>query len=266
MTYFSQIEAESIADALGDTALGLSGSEIGHLLITLGIPDPNPEITKRKRLLNAFAADQNNRGNRKGILEFIRTAMAPGRWLRDRDRYEPLRANLNQALALMGLEVDATGDLHKAEAVTTIRDAEQRAQQLRTDLKCRDVHPDVLAFCKAELLEENYFHAVLEAVKSIADKLRARTGLLDDGAELVNRALGGDKPMLAINRRQTKSEYDEQRGFVNLIIGTFGMFRNPTAHTARINWKMAQKDAEDLLSLVSLVHRRLDDAVMPPRT
>lgn len=80
-------------------------------------------------------------------------------------------------------------------------------------------------------------------MKSIGDKVRARTGLLEDGADLMNRALAGDTPMLAINPRQTKSERDEQRGFVNLIIGTFGMFRNPTAHEARIKWMMSREDA-----------------------
>lgn len=102
-------------------------------------------------------------------------------------------------------------------------------------------------------------------MKSVGDKLRTRTGLTDDGATLVNRALGGDAPMLAINARRTRSEQDEQRGFANLVIGTFGMFRNPTAHEARIRWEMSLEDAEDLLSLVSLIHRRLDAAVMPPR-
>lgn len=71
--------------------------------------------------------------------------------------------------------------------------------------------------------------------------------------------------MLAINRRSTKSERDEQSGFCNLLKGLFGMFRNPTAHEARINWQMAEADAEDLMSLVSLIHPRLDAAVMPPR-
>jgi uncharacterized protein (TIGR02391 family) len=123
----------------------------------------------------------------------------------------------------------------------------------------------VLRFCRQELLADNYFHAVLEAVKSVADKLRARTGLTDDGAALVDRALTGDPPMLAINPLKTESEKNEQRGFANLLRGTFGMFRNTTAHEARINWPMTKEDAEDLFSLVSLIHRRLDAAHMPRR-
>nr|WP_298690164.1 TIGR02391 family protein [uncultured Dongia sp.] len=265
MATFNQIEVESIADALGDTEIGLTGTEIGHLLHTLSMTDPDPGITKRKRLHNALAADQNKRGNRRGILEFIRRAMAPGRWLNKQVEFERLRERLNQALSLIGLEVEESGSVATADAARTITDAHKRASNLKANLILREIHPDVLVFCKAELLNDNYFHAVLEAVKSVGDKLRSRTGLQDDGVALVNRALSGDFPMLAINPRVTKSEQDEQKGFANLIVGIFGMFRNPTAHEAKIKWSMNKEDAEDLLSLVSLVHRRLDAATMPSR-
>jgi len=102
-------------------------------------------------------------------------------------------------------------------------------------------------------------------VKSVAAKMRERTGLNDDGAPLVDRVLAGDPPLLAINQRSSISEKSEQSGFANLVRGTFGMFRNPTAHEARIHWDMTKNDAEDLLSIVSLIHRRLDKAYMPPR-
>jgi uncharacterized protein (TIGR02391 family) len=70
--------------------------------------------------------------------------------------------------------------------------------------------------------------------------------------------------MLAINALKTESEKSEQKGFSNQLRGTFGMFRNTTAHEAQINWPMTKEDAEDLFSLVSLIHR-LDTAQMPPR-
>jgi hypothetical protein len=38
------------------------------------------------------------------------------------------------------------------------------------------------------------------------------------------------------------------------------MFRNPTAHEARISLGYEQEDAEDLLSLASVIHRRLDES------
>ena len=97
------------------------------------------------------------------------------------------------------------------------------------------------------------------------DKLRSRSGLTDDGVTLVDRVLGGSPPLLAINPQASASELSEQRGFAHLVRGTFAMFRNPTAHEARIHWIMTKEDAEDLLTVVSLIHRRLDKAHMPAR-
>jgi uncharacterized protein (TIGR02391 family) len=105
----------------------------------------------------------------------------------------------------------------------------------------------------------------LEATKSVAAKLRDKTGLTDDGGALVDRALGGNPPMLAINSLVDESQISEQRGFANLVKGMFGMFRNTTAHAPKQLWNMSKSDAEDLLTLASLIHRRLDTAVMPAR-
>ncbi len=264
MTEFTQGQLEAIAGALGDTGAGLTGTEIQYLLVSSRMTDPGPN-TKRIRIYNAFVESQNAKGNRTNILAFIRLAMDPVRYSREPQRYEPMRALLNGALAFSGLVVDETGKLVKSETARTLSEAQRRARELRVDLEGRGVHPDVLEFCRSELLADNYFHAVLEAVKSVADKLRIRTGLTDDGAALVDRVLGGNPPLLAINPCASVSERSEQKGFANLVRGTFGMFRNPTAHEPRIHWTMTKADAEDLLTVVSLIHRRLDKAHMPPR-
>jgi uncharacterized protein (TIGR02391 family) len=264
MKLFTQDQLEAIAGALGDTTYGLTNPEIGLLIESAKMVDPG-QMTKRYRIYNAFVDSQNSKRNRTHVLQFIRLAMSPARYSREPNRFEPMRAGLNQALAFAGLAVDEAGVLGTAERVTTLPEAQRRARDLRADLEQRRVHPDVLTFCRAELLADNYFHAVQEAVKSVADKIRLKTGLSDDGAPLVDRALSGDPPMLAINPRQTISEKSEQSGFANLVRGTFGMFRNPTAHEARIHWTMSKDDAEDLMTIVSLIHRRLDASHMPPR-
>lgn len=259
---FSQSELEAIAAALADTSEGLTGSEIGHILATLQMADPTPTMTKWKRLHNAFVERQNHSHNRRAILQFIREAMRPARYAKQLDRFEPLRSNLNRALAFSGLAVNAAGELSAVSQAQTLPEAVQRANELRVDLTRRGVHADVLRFCRAELVVDNYFHAVLEATKSIADKLRTRTGLTEDGAKLVDATLCGSSPRVAINSLTTDSYRSEQSGFANLVKGTFGMFRNPTAHEARILWAMSKEDAEDLLSLASFIHRRLDAATV----
>ncbi len=255
---FDQSEIKAVSKALGNTSEGLTGSEIAHLLQQARIPDVSPGATKWIRLHDAFCNKQNIARNRTNIIEFIRQAMKPANYIDCIVRYETLRANLNTALAFSGLEIIDTGELKSCDKISTLTEAELREGQLKLSLKERDIHPDVLKFCCAELLQKNYFHAVLEAVKSIFDKLRQLSGFTDDGHELANKCFGGENPKLRINALKTKSEKMEQNGFNELIKGIYSMFRNPISHEAKINWDVSQRDAEDLLTMVSLVHRRID--------
>lgn len=119
------------------------------------------------------------------------------------------------------------------------------------------------------MLQENYFHAVLEATKSVAEKIRSKTGLSGDSVGLVDEAFTLGKPgmpFLAFNSLRTDSEQSEQRGLLALMKGMFCTFRNPAAHTPKVSWNMTEQDALDLLTMASFLHRRLDDAVRTPRT
>ena len=62
-----------------------------------------------------------------------------------------------------------------------------------------------MCFCRAELVQQNYFHAVLEAAKSIAEKLRDISGLDGDGAVLVDGACSlSSGPIVAFNTLSTE--------------------------------------------------------------
>ena len=257
---FSAGQLERLAQALGKTDGGLTGTEIGHTLQMARIPDIDPQNTKWKRLYNALVQCQNRSQKGVCVLNFIHHALEPARYVGKRGLFERRREEINNVLAFKGLQFSPEGKFVRVKEARTLTEAERRANQLRSKLKEREVHQDVLKFCKAELLEDNYFHAVLEATKSIASKLKARTELDLDGADLVDAALGGSAPRLQINSFQSASERSEQKGFLNLVKGLFGTFRNPTAHEPRIEWQMPEEDALDLLSVASYVHRRLDKA------
>jgi uncharacterized protein (TIGR02391 family) len=123
----------------------------------------------------------------------------------------------------------------------------------------------VTAFCRAEILAEDYFHAVFEATKSVADKIRRISGLQLDGAELVDAAFGGvgpgKTPLVAVNTLCTPTEQSEHKGLADLLRGMFKAFRNTTGHAPRVHWNVTEQDALDLLTLASMLHRRLDSAV-----
>lgn len=260
---------ERLCEVLADTSTGLTGSEIGKLLTRLGIDDPLPGMPKRVRLFEALKQRQQRDHCANLVVAFIHEAMKPVRHTGSPGWFESKRDELNKPLAFAGFELGEDGRLKTRTAAKTLTEAEQRANRLRAALERRGVHGDVLRFCRAELLQDNYFHAVLEATKSLSDKLRTRTGLTGDGAELADQALALGKvgmPFLAFNSLRTESEQMEQKGLLNLMKGLFGTFRNPTAHAPKISWNMTEQDALDLLTMASFLHRRLDTAARTPRT
>lgn len=252
---------ESLCKVLGEQN---TGSQIEHYLSQVGITDTDPGITKWKRLYNAFAKYQNTNQRSNRILNFIKITLSPIRYADDNDLYELYRRDINKRLLFMGFELQENGRFRKTTQAQTISEAQRRADILKQKLKDREVHPDVLKFCRAELLQNNYFHAVFETTKSVADKIRGKSGLSIDGSMLIDTAfaLGKDKkPKLAFNSLQTETEESEHKGFVHLAKGLFGMFRNITAHEPKIKWEIEEKDALDSLSLASMLHRKLDKCI-----
>jgi uncharacterized protein (TIGR02391 family) len=260
---FDEANLRAICGILGDTHSGLSGSQIGELLQQCGIDDPVPTASKARRLRQALEQRQRADGCGNHIGAFMQAAMNPVNYTRNPDLFESRRSSLNEVLSFSGITLGEDGRLRQRKAARTLGEAEERAGVLRKKLIDRGVHPDVLRFCQAELLEENCFHAVFEATKSVADKIREKSGLSADGAKLVDEAFGTGtgSPLLAFNSLRTEAEQSEHTGLMNLLKGLFGTFRNTTAHAPKIKWVIDEQDALDMLSLASLLHRRLDAAV-----
>ncbi|MBN2550306.1 MAG: TIGR02391 family protein [Anaerolineales bacterium] len=259
---FSVQQLQAICNVLGDTSDGLTGSDIGMLLTQCGIIDPCPGITKRNRLYEALRQRQQQDRCANNVIAFIQAAMHPVRFSQDPVKFQSIKDRLNLVLSFAGYQLGEDGNLREISIARTLSEAEQRAGRLRSELLRRNVHPDVLHFCNTELLQDNYFHAVLEATKSVADKIRQITRLTGDGANLIDNAFGlKNGPLLAINTLDTESEISEHTGLANMIKGLFGIFRNPTAHAPRTTWVIKEQDALDLLTMVSYIHRQLDRAV-----
>jgi uncharacterized protein (TIGR02391 family) len=216
-------------------------------------------------LRESFELAQRRDGHGGSVLRFIQLALDPSREL-DAGDFKELRVEVNQTLFLSGVELLPNGKLVPRQASATADDARSRADRLRQILRERHVHPDVLRYCRAELVQRNYFHAVLEAAKSVSAKIRERTGLTSDGVELVDAAfsLKNGMPPLAFNALVTNSEKSAHSGYAHFARGVVGAFRNPAAHDPKLEFPLTEDDAIDMLATISMVHRRLDRAVMTP--
>lgn len=261
MPYYqlSQPVIEGIANILGDTDNGFTGSEIHKFLQLSQIEDVDPIITKRHRLYNAFAKSHNDNKCSNNILKFIANSLAPERFVEDKERFDTLRNKVNQQLAFCGLVYKENGSFSTTKKASVISDVEIKAKNLKEEIEKRKYHSALIKYCRVELLQNNYFHSVFEANKGLFAHIRELSGCAGDGYNLIEKVFSSN-PVLIINNFQSESEKDEHRGFCNLLKGLCSMFRNPSAHEPKISWEINEQDALDILGIISYCHRRLDNS------
>jgi len=263
---FDSNTIESISKILGNTADGLTGTEINRLLQECKIENTDPDITKWKRLFNAFAQKQNKDRCSNAILYFIKQVMIPTKYINNKEQFDFFKIELNKILIFYGYEIKDDGNIRKVNKVETIAEAEKRVSRLKEKLKTRNIHKEIFKYCNEEIVSENYFHLVFEATKSLAQRIREISNLKSDGSTLIDEALSFnfDKqkiPLIAINKLDSPSLQSEQKGFMNLLKGIFSMFRNTTAHEAKIIWQIEEEEAIEILSIISYAHKKLDNII-----
>lgn len=255
---FSEGQIEALARLLGECG---SGTDITRVLDDRGLVDGSMESTKWRRLYWVFLDSQRqfDCGNR--VVDFIQSFLTPARFVGRSVEFEKQRQELNSILAFSGLEFGADGKFRTRETATTLDEAEQRSRTIRAKFAGRRIHSEVIKYCCAELLQENYFHAVFEASKGLTQRIRDMSRVQLDGAALVDQVFSIERPILAFNTLQTETERSEHKGFAALLKGCFSAVRNPLAHQPKLLWQ-GEDDAADYLSLISLLHRKLDDCVL----
>ncbi len=253
---------EMICEVLGATDDGLTGSEIHRLLLQAKIEDltqPGVMVAKRKNLFNSLANYQNQEQCSNNILNFITLALAPSRFVNREADFERMRMAVNQQLAFVGIELQQNGRYRKIDKASTISDVQIKVENLKQELESRKAHTEVFKYCKEELLQNNYFHAVLEANKGLFQRIRDLSCVQLDGIQLIENVFSKN-PVLIINNYQSSSEQNEHTGFCSLLKGLCAMFRNPTAHEPKVDWEITEQDALEILGIISYCHRRLDNA------
>lgn len=257
---FSDNTLEHLAKILAEYA---TGSQLTDLFSQIRVTEAS-SATKWRRIKDVFRYIQNRDQCGNHVITFIQLIADPVRFVDNHSGFDSMIEKLNSVLIFSGIKINEQGKAATTSQAHSLNEARQRASTLRNTLHQRNIHGDVIRFCKPELLQENYFHAVLESTKSVSEKLRQISGLTKDGNALVLEIFDEQRPIVAINSLRTPSELSEQKGFKNLLLGVFSMFRNTTAHEPKINWIIEEQDAIDLLTTISFIHRKLDKAVKIP--
>lgn len=119
------------------------------------------------------------------------------------------------------------------------------------------IHPAVAAEAHSRFEAELYADAVETALKVVAEKVRSRTGLTLDGADLMHQAFASRKPHLKFEDPIPATQGSLQQGYMELFAGAMMGVRNPKVHGLV---KIERERCIHFLFLASLLAFKVDEA------
>lgn len=208
-----------------------SGYKITTMLSSLNFPCELDECdTKWKRLYNAIAINKNKTHSNIALIKIIEWIMSPSLYIDQQETFNEAKDNLNKRLSFIGLELFPNGKLQSRSIATTLDEANQTVSKLKRDLQRFNIHPQILAFCRPEIINEDLFHLIFEASKCLMVELRNLSSLATDGNTLVNQCFDGNNPLIVMNKLSTADEKSEHKGVQSLLNAIVYLYRNPKAH------------------------------------
>lgn len=245
MLIIEDAKLEALANKLG-TLPELTHTNIDKYLFECSIQDIStksksvglgyiPGDSKSKRIYKCFINEVHRTNNDLKIVSFIERALDPSRFA-DSKRYDDVLNDINSVLLFMGCEINKSGKVKIVKKATTIDEVQERINALENEAKKRNVHLEVLKYCKREYLDKDYFHAQFEASKGLFQRIRDLTNQNVDGTKLINGVFSTDEPMLILpNLKLTeRTDKDEFLGYKHLFEYVVNAVRNPEGHTPRI--------------------------------
>lgn len=269
----------NLSNVIGATEVRIPKSELERILASLGIEilsdgrinSPyyyNAKADNKRTWLNKCLCNAYEKQGAGKVWEFIECILSPARYVQDyqRELYTSLLDNVNKVLMLYGCKVNNSGKLILTEKASSLSEVDERVNHLTSELVKRAIHANVLKYCRADYLRKDYYDAIFEAAKGLAEEVREKTGCSEDGGELFQKAFSTKNPLIVLNALLTENEISEYKGLKELLEAIFHLVRNPVAHTPKINWRIEESKALDILTVISFAYKYLDECYPMPKT
>ncbi|MBX8471144.1 TIGR02391 family protein [Pseudomonas sp. RIT778] len=114
---------------------------------------------------------------------------------------------------------------------------------------------DLWTLTRTNYEKRNFTGAILDAFHYLSDLIRKKSGLEGDGAPLIGSAFGGASPKIKLNKLQTESERNIQKGMEQTLRGIYQTFRNPRSHEKISD---TDEDAQIIIIFIGYIVRQLD--------
>ena len=170
------------------------------------------------------------------------------------DKRNGLLVEFCKNLATEDLYTDMQKILEEA-GVTTDKDSFSGLKEFTQ----RNLHEQIHKHCKKLYLNSHYFHAVFEACKAYNKLVKTKARETKDGHSLM-LAVWGPEGVLKVTSCKSDTDRNVQNGIKFLSAGLMQAIRNPTAHEPAEEWPISKEDCLNILSFMSFLFKKLDEA------
>ena len=122
------------------------------------------------------------------------------------------------------------------------------------------IRPELWSAIRSSYELRSFTSATLDGVYYISDLIREKSGLEADGVALVGQAFGGDRPKLRVNKLQTETERNVQKGIEQILRGLYQAVRNPRSHEKYVD---SEADAVALILFINYLCAIIDQSKTP---
>ena len=155
--------------------------------------------------------------------------------------------------------------LEEMQSWRSVRSSEVNAPEAWVDQSQENIedfrvllHPIITEHALRQYDNGHLRDAVLNSIIAVFDLIRQKTGLKEDGDRLVGKVFSLDDPYLILSDIETESGQNDQKGFMQILKGSFQGIRNPKAHS--LTHDLTAIKAAQYLVFASLLARRIDEA------
>lgn len=121
-----------------------------------------------------------------------------------------------------------------------------------------NIHPELLSGIGKLFRDAHYANAVEDACKILEAFVKMRSLRSDlSGTDLMQNVFSPKQPVLQFNQLQTDTDRSEQQGMMFLYAGAMLAFRNPRAHSIRVD---DPEKALEVILFINLLIKSLDGA------
>lgn len=125
----------------------------------------------------------------------------------------------------------------------------------------RNFHSEIVKNCSKLYFNGHFFHAVFEAAKIYHQLVQNKSQSIKEGQDLMLHVWNPNKGTLKVTKCFSSTDKNVQEGIAFLSAGLMRAIRNPTAHEPAHLWPITREECLDILSFISFLMKKLDDAV-----